>query len=174
MCAISRALMTAPTLPVVDEMGLGLAPVVVDLLLDVLVRVRNQGTTVLLVEQDVFAAFSIADRAYVTAARPTPTTTAARPTPTTTAARPTPTTTAARPAPTTTAAARPTPTTTTAAARLTPADHHHARRCVRARSATGYSYSSSRFAVRVSVSIQAFPYTPQAASTIISPTSCTI
>ena len=34
-------------------------------MLDVLVRVRNQGTTVLRVEQDVFAAFSIADRAYV-------------------------------------------------------------------------------------------------------------
>jgi len=65
MCAIGRALMAAPTLLVVDEMSLGLAPVVVDRLLDVLVRVRNQGTTVLLVEQDVFAAFSIADRAYV-------------------------------------------------------------------------------------------------------------
>jgi branched-chain amino acid transport system ATP-binding protein len=65
MCAIARALMAAPALLVVDEMSLGLAPVVVDRLLDVLVEVRNQGTTVLLVEQDVFAAFSIADRAYV-------------------------------------------------------------------------------------------------------------
>ena len=65
MCAIARALMAAPTLLVVDEMSLGLAPVMVDRLLDVVVEVRNQGTTVLLVEQDVFAAFSIADRAYV-------------------------------------------------------------------------------------------------------------
>ena len=65
MCAIGRALMAAPGLLVVDEMSLGLAPVVVDRLLDVLVRVRDQGTTVLLVEQDVFAAFSIVDRAYV-------------------------------------------------------------------------------------------------------------
>jgi branched-chain amino acid transport system ATP-binding protein len=65
MCAIGRAMMAAPKLLLVDEMSLGLAPVVVDQLLDVLVEIRKQGVTVLLVEQDVFAAFSVADRGYV-------------------------------------------------------------------------------------------------------------
>jgi branched-chain amino acid transport system ATP-binding protein len=65
MCALARALMAAPKLLVVDEMSLGLAPVIVDQLLEVLATIRKQGVTVLLVEQDVFAAFSVADRGYV-------------------------------------------------------------------------------------------------------------
>ena len=65
MCTIARALMAAPQLMMVDEMSLGLAPVVVDLLLEVLAEIRKEGVTVLLVEQDVFSAFSIADRGYV-------------------------------------------------------------------------------------------------------------
>jgi len=65
MCALGRALMADPKLLMVDEMSLGLAPVVVDELLAALLEVRRRGVTVLLVEQDVFAAFSIADRAYV-------------------------------------------------------------------------------------------------------------
>jgi branched-chain amino acid transport system ATP-binding protein len=65
MCALARALMAEPKLLVVDEMSLGLAPVIVDQLLDVLAAIRKAGVTVLLVEQDVFAAFSIADRGYV-------------------------------------------------------------------------------------------------------------
>ncbi len=65
MCAIGRALMAAPKLLVVDEMSLGLAPVVVDQLLEVLAEIRREGITVLLVEQDVFAAFAVADRGYV-------------------------------------------------------------------------------------------------------------
>jgi branched-chain amino acid transport system ATP-binding protein len=65
MCAMARALMAAPRLLIVDEMSLGLAPVIVDQLLSVLTDIRRQGVTILLVEQDVFAAFSIADRGYV-------------------------------------------------------------------------------------------------------------
>jgi branched-chain amino acid transport system ATP-binding protein len=65
MCAMGRALMASPKLLMVDEMSLGLAPVVVDQLLDVLAEIRKQGVTVLLVEQDVFAALQVADRGYV-------------------------------------------------------------------------------------------------------------
>ncbi len=65
MCAIARALMAAPRLLMIDEMSLGLAPIIVDRLLDVLVKIRGQGVTILLVEQDVFAALSVADRGYV-------------------------------------------------------------------------------------------------------------
>jgi branched-chain amino acid transport system ATP-binding protein len=65
MCAIARALMAAPRLLMVDEMSLGLAPVVVDQLFDVLGEIRGQGVTVLLVEQDVFSAIRVADRGYV-------------------------------------------------------------------------------------------------------------
>ncbi|MGE5217300.1 MAG: ABC transporter ATP-binding protein [Chloroflexota bacterium] len=65
MCAIARGLMAAPELLMVDEMSLGLAPIVVDLLLDTLVEIRKNGVTVLLVEQDIFSAFHVADRAYV-------------------------------------------------------------------------------------------------------------
>jgi branched-chain amino acid transport system ATP-binding protein len=65
MCAMARALVAAPKLLMVDEMSLGLAPSVVDLLLDVLVDIRSEGVTILLVEQDVHSAFQVADRAYV-------------------------------------------------------------------------------------------------------------
>ncbi|MEJ2344589.1 MAG: ABC transporter ATP-binding protein [Gammaproteobacteria bacterium] len=65
MCAMARALMASPRLLTVDEMSLGLAPIVVDQLLDVLVEIRGKGVTVLLVEQDVFSALQVADRGYV-------------------------------------------------------------------------------------------------------------
>jgi branched-chain amino acid transport system ATP-binding protein len=65
MCAMGRALVAAPKLLMVDEMSLGLAPTMVDLLLDVLVDIRKEGVTILLVEQDVQSAFQVADRAYV-------------------------------------------------------------------------------------------------------------
>ncbi|MCC6194519.1 MAG: ABC transporter ATP-binding protein [Burkholderiales bacterium] len=65
MCAIARALVAAPTLLMVDEMSLGLAPAIVDVLLGVLADVRKDGVAILLVEQDVNVAFEAADRAYV-------------------------------------------------------------------------------------------------------------
>jgi branched-chain amino acid transport system ATP-binding protein len=65
MCAIGRALMSNPTLLLIDELSLGLAPVVVDDLLDALVRIREEGTTLLVVEQDVETSLAFADRAYL-------------------------------------------------------------------------------------------------------------
>ncbi|MGA7997792.1 MAG: ABC transporter ATP-binding protein [Bradyrhizobium sp.] len=65
MCAMARALMAVPVLLMIDEMSLGLAPVIVEQLMDVLAAIRGEGVTVLLVEQDVNLALSIANRAYV-------------------------------------------------------------------------------------------------------------
>jgi len=65
MCAVARGLMAAPKLLVIDEMSLGLAPVMVDQLREVLLEIRAQGVTVLLVEQDVSFALQVADRGYV-------------------------------------------------------------------------------------------------------------
>jgi branched-chain amino acid transport system ATP-binding protein len=65
MCAMARALMAHPRLLMIDEMSLGLAPAIVDQLLDVLASIRQRGVTVLLVEQDVYSALRVADRGYV-------------------------------------------------------------------------------------------------------------
>jgi branched-chain amino acid transport system ATP-binding protein len=65
MCAMARALMARPRLLLVDEMSLGLAPIIVDQLMDSLSAIRDQGVTVLLVEQDIHLALAAADRAYV-------------------------------------------------------------------------------------------------------------
>ena len=62
MCAMARALMARPRLMMVDEMSLGLAPVIVQQLMEVLAKIRTQGMTILLVEQDVHLALSSADR----------------------------------------------------------------------------------------------------------------
>jgi branched-chain amino acid transport system ATP-binding protein len=65
MLAVARALMARPRLLLLDEPSMGLAPVLVDLIFDTIARIREQGTTVLLVEQNALAALRVADRAYV-------------------------------------------------------------------------------------------------------------
>ncbi len=65
MLAIAQALMRNPALLMLDEPSLGLAPIIVDQVMDVIVRLRSTGTTILLVEQMVERALEIADYAYV-------------------------------------------------------------------------------------------------------------
>ena len=65
MLALSRALLPNPRLLMIDELSLGLAPVVVQQLFQMLAEVNKQGTTVLLVEQYVNQALKLAHRAYV-------------------------------------------------------------------------------------------------------------
>jgi branched-chain amino acid transport system ATP-binding protein len=65
MLAIAQALMRQPKLLMLDEPSLGLAPIVVDQVMQVLQRLRQAGTTILLVEQMVERALEIADHAYV-------------------------------------------------------------------------------------------------------------
>ena len=65
MLAVGRALMGQPELLLLDEPSMGLAPVLVDLIFDTIQTIRDQGTTVLVVEQNALAALSIADYAYV-------------------------------------------------------------------------------------------------------------
>lgn len=65
MLAIARGLMSRPKLLMVDEMSLGLAPILVDRVLDVLTEISKRGVTVLMVEQKVEKALEMADRAYV-------------------------------------------------------------------------------------------------------------
>jgi branched-chain amino acid transport system ATP-binding protein len=65
MLAMGRGLMGKPVLLLLDEPSLGLAPLVVQELISVIERLRNEGTTILLVEQNARAALKISDRAYV-------------------------------------------------------------------------------------------------------------
>jgi branched-chain amino acid transport system ATP-binding protein len=65
MLAIAQAMMRRPRLLMMDEPSLGLAPVIVDQVLEVIQRLRRDGTTILLVEQMVERALEIADAGYV-------------------------------------------------------------------------------------------------------------
>ena len=65
MLAIARGLMSNPKLLMLDEPSLGLAPIVVEEIFDLIVRVKEMGTTILLIEQNASMALSIADYAYV-------------------------------------------------------------------------------------------------------------
>jgi branched-chain amino acid transport system ATP-binding protein len=65
MVAIARGLMSRPRLLMVDELSLGLAPNTAERLLGVLRDISQQGTAMLLVEQDVVLALEVADRGYV-------------------------------------------------------------------------------------------------------------
>ena len=65
MVAIARALMQCPKLLMLDEPSLGLAPVVVEQVFEIIQNINKMGTTILLVEQNVQASLEIADRAYV-------------------------------------------------------------------------------------------------------------
>ncbi|MEI6120090.1 MAG: ABC transporter ATP-binding protein [Actinomycetes bacterium] len=65
MLAVARALMGQPKLLILDEPSMGLAPVLVDLIFETIVKINQQGTTILLVEQNALAALSVAHRGYV-------------------------------------------------------------------------------------------------------------
>jgi len=65
MLAMGRALMAKPKLIMLDEPSMGLAPLLVDLIFDIIKDLHKSGSTILLVEQNAQAALSIADRAYV-------------------------------------------------------------------------------------------------------------
>ncbi|HNR63444.1 MAG TPA: ABC transporter ATP-binding protein [Thermotogota bacterium] len=65
MLAIGRALMAAPKILMLDEPSLGLAPKIVEQIFDTLVTLREEGTTIFLVEQNANAALHIADYAYI-------------------------------------------------------------------------------------------------------------
>ncbi len=65
MLAIGRALMSRPKLLMLDEPSMGLAPILVEQIFDIIQSLHKSGTTILLVEQNAQMALSVADRAYV-------------------------------------------------------------------------------------------------------------
>ena len=65
MLAIGRALMSDPELLMLDEPSMGLAPNLVKMIFELIVRINKMGTTIFLIEQNANMALKIADRAYV-------------------------------------------------------------------------------------------------------------
>lgn len=65
MCAIGRGIMARPELLLIDELSLGLSPKAVETLAESLIKIKERGVSILLVEQDVMTAFEIASRGYV-------------------------------------------------------------------------------------------------------------
>jgi branched-chain amino acid transport system ATP-binding protein len=65
MCAIGRALMARPKLLLLDEPSMGLAPIFVERVFETIVEINQQGTTILLVEQNAMMALEVASRGYV-------------------------------------------------------------------------------------------------------------
>jgi branched-chain amino acid transport system ATP-binding protein len=65
MCAIGRALMARPKLLMLDEPSMGLAPIFVEKIFEIIGEINEQGTTILLVEQNALMALDAADRGYV-------------------------------------------------------------------------------------------------------------
>ncbi len=65
MCAIGRALMARPKLLLLDEPSMGLAPIFVEKIFEIVIEINQQGTPVLLVEQNALMALDIANRGYV-------------------------------------------------------------------------------------------------------------
>lgn len=65
MLAVGRALMTRPKLLMMDEPSLGLAPLIVKMIFDIVREINREGTTVLLIEQNAKAALEVADQGYV-------------------------------------------------------------------------------------------------------------
>ena len=65
MLAIGRALMASPKLLILDEPSLGLAPKLIEQIRDIIVGINEQGTSVLLIEQNAMMALSIADYGYI-------------------------------------------------------------------------------------------------------------
>ena len=65
MLAMGRALMSKPKIVVMDEPSMGLSPLLVSKIFDIIEMIRERGTTVLLVEQNAKKALAISDRAYV-------------------------------------------------------------------------------------------------------------